>query len=142
MTHTSRPKRTLALCLGIPLLLLLFAHSTWNVVAASRAALGHGRPGTFVAVEEKCNKFCAWRGNFIPADGSSPRRDIKYAGAIPPDTLEGTRFAALDSGALDEVFEADGPWNPGPDLIIVLLGLIVVGSFIRIGLILLRNRQP
>ncbi|MCW3838806.1 hypothetical protein ONA70_01660 [Micromonospora yasonensis] len=97
------------LWVGLPVIAVLgLAFAAPDVVPAWRAKSGAGTDGTFTALREECGRrSCSWHGDFVPADGGAPRRDVLLYDA-PDGLTTGGTAAARDTGAGKGVFSRDG----------------------------------
>ncbi|GLZ10250.1 hypothetical protein Acsp04_04850 [Actinomadura sp. NBRC 104425] len=111
--------------------------------AADRAAAGDGRAGAFVAESRSCGRGgCFWYGTFTPdgapQDGTS---GVRLRGVDADAVARGDRVPALDVGAHDSVYAADGSPERGEAVSALVFGL-VFGAIGLVGAAVLALRTP
>jgi hypothetical protein len=103
------------------------------LVPELRVALGHGVPGTFTAQRFHCTgsdrqRDCEWLGDFVAADGRTPRRDVSITGIADGALRKGARVDAIDVGSSHDVYprEARYDWiGPVIGLLVALAMLLI-----------------
>jgi len=89
------------------------------------AAHGGGRPGTLLLRSEHCGRgHCTWSGRFRSDDGTTVRRSVKMADAVPAGARAGDHVRARDTGNRSFVFAESGSFDWWKD--ILGLGLATV----------------
>lgn len=111
--------------------------------AADRAAAGDGRAGVFVADSQSCGRGgCHWYGTFTPdgapQDGAS---GVRLRGVDADAVARGDRIPALDVGAPDSVYAADGSPERGEAISALVFGLLF-GAIGLVGAAVLAVRTP
>ncbi|MEV5576171.1 hypothetical protein AB0L06_39585 [Spirillospora sp. NPDC052269] len=79
--------------------------------ATSRAAAGHGRPGTFVAEEFHCRP-CSWYGSFTADDLAAPKaRNRELRGAHESSVRAGQQVRVRDVGPFVQAEGGKAEWS-------------------------------
>ncbi|WP_344954512.1 hypothetical protein [Actinomadura miaoliensis] len=111
--------------------------------AADRVAAGDGRAGVFVAESRSCGRGgCSWYGTFTP--GGAPNAGtpgIRLRGVDADAVARDERVAALDVGARDFVYAADGSPDRDEAVSALLFGL-VFGALGLAGAAIMLRRTP